>query len=295
MKNRRVWLLLVWVIATAVLVAAARRVNWTHALAVTAGAKPGWIALAVLANASILAWWAGYWKLLLPRTDGAVPYRRMLEIVSTASSVMNTVPFGAGHATGVVLLVKRGGASQSGALSVLALDQLGEGIAKIAICLLAGELLPLPDWMHAAVRAIAVAVALLLTVMIVLAPRVQALETLRTWHRAAGALVCVLLMKTAEGLAIAAVQQSFGVAVPAPGTVLVLAAVVLATALPLAPGNLGAYEAAVFLIYRYLGVPPDRALALAIVQHLCFMLPALGVGYLFVSTQTLARRAIASR
>src|SRR6185437_7988762 len=170
-KNRRVWLLLVWVIATAVLVAAARRVNWTHALAVTAGAKPGWIALAVLANASILAWWAGYWKLLLPRTDGAVPYRRMLEIVSTASSVMNTVPFGAGHATGVVLLVKRGGASQSGALSVLALDQLGEGIAKIAICLLAGELLPLPDWMHAAVRAIAVAVALLLTVMIVLAPR----------------------------------------------------------------------------------------------------------------------------
>jgi hypothetical protein len=294
-KNRRVWLLFAWLVATAILVAAARRVNWTHALAVTAGAKLEWLALAVLANAAILAWWAGYWKLLLPRTDGIVPYGRMLEIVSTASSVMNTVPFGAGHVTGVVLLVKRGGASQSGALSVLALDQLGEGIAKISIWLLAGELLPLPNWMHTAVRAIAVAVALLLVVMIVLAPRVRALETMRTWHRAAGALACVLLMKTVEGLAIAAVQQSFGVAIPPGGTVLVLAAVVLATALPLAPGNLGAYEAAVFLIYRYLGVPPDRALALAIVQHFCFMLPAVGIGYLFVSTQTLARRAMASR
>lgn len=295
MKNRRVWLLFAWLVATAILVAAARRVNWTHALAVTAGAKLEWLALAVLANAAILAWWAGYWKLLLPRTDGIVPYGRMLEIVSTASSVMNTVPFGAGHVTGVVLLVKRGGASQSGALSVLALDQLGEGIAKISIWLLAGELLPLPNWMHTAVRAIAVVVALLLVVMIVLAPRVRALETMRTWHRAAGALACVLLMKTVEGLAIAAVQQSFGVAIPPAGTVLVLAAVVLATALPLAPGNLGAYEAAVFLIYRYLGVPPDRALALAIVQHFCFMLPAVGIGYLFVSTQTLARRAMASR
>ena len=295
MTRRRQWLLVAWLLATAILVAAARRVNWAHALSVAADARPGWIVLAVLANAAILLWWAGYWKLLLPRADGRVPYRRMLEIVSVTSALMNTVPFGGGHASAIVTLNRRASTSTRGALSMLALDQLGEGIAKLAICLLAGELLPLPGWMHTAIRTIAIAVVVLLVVMIALAPRVRTLETMRTWHRAAGALACVLLMKTAEGLAIAAVQQSFGVVIPAGGTVLVLAAVVLATALPFAPGNLGAYEAAVFLIYRYLGVTPDRALALAVVQHLCFMLPSVGIGYLFVSRQALARKAIASR
>ena len=76
---------------------------------------------------------------------------------------------------------------------------------------------------------------------------------------------------------------------------MVLAAVVLGTMLPVAPGNLGTYEASVFVTYRYLGVSPEQALALAIAQHVAFMLPAVGIGYLFVSAQALARSAIASR
>ena len=36
-------------------------------------------------------------------------------------------------------------------------------------------------------------------------------------------------------------------------------------------------------------------LTLAIVQHVCFMLPSVGIGYLFVSAHTLSRSAIASR
>ena len=50
-----------------------------------------------------------------------------------------------------------------------------------------------------------------------------------------------------------------------------------------------------FLTYRYLGVSPELALSLAIVQHVCFMLPAIGIGYLFMSAQALSRNAIASR
>jgi hypothetical protein len=102
-------------------------------------------------------------------------------------------------------------------------------------------------------------------------------------------------MKGVELLAIAAVQQAFGVHIGAGGTLLVLAAVVLGTMLPLAPGNLGTYEASAFLAYRYLGVAPEQALTLAIVQHVCFMLPSVGIGYLFVSAHTLSRSAIASR
>jgi uncharacterized membrane protein YbhN (UPF0104 family) len=79
------------------------------------------------------------------------------------------------------------------------------------------------------------------------------------------------------------------------GTLLVLAAVVLGSMVPLTPGNVGTYETAVFVAYRYLGLAPELALSLALVQHIAFIIPSVGVGYLYVSAQTLARSAIASR
>jgi len=102
-------------------------------------------------------------------------------------------------------------------------------------------------------------------------------------------------VKGVELVAIACVQWAYGVDVSAGGTLLVLATVVLATMLPIAPGNLGAYEGSVFLTYRYLGLSPEVALSLAIVQHVCFMIPAVGIGYLFISARALSRSAIASR
>jgi len=82
-------------------------------------------------------------------------------------------------------------------------------------------------------------------------------------------------------IAIMGVQAAYGVHISIAGSILVLATVILATMLPISPGNLGAYEASVFLVYRYLGVAPELALSLAIVQHVCFMIPAVGVGYGF--------------
>ena len=57
-------------------------------------------------------------------------FRRMLEMSSVSSSLMNTVPFGGGHASSVLLLFAARKPRQRGALSVFALDQLGEGIVK---------------------------------------------------------------------------------------------------------------------------------------------------------------------
>jgi uncharacterized membrane protein YbhN (UPF0104 family) len=65
--------------------------------------------------------------------------------------------------------------------------------------------------------------------------------------------------------------------------------------IPIAPGNLGTFEASAFVAYRYLGLPADQALSLAIVQHVCFMVPSVGIGYLFFSAQTLSRSVMASR
>jgi uncharacterized membrane protein YbhN (UPF0104 family) len=219
----------------------------------------------------------------------------MLEITSTSSSLMNTLPFGGGHASSVMLLIRRGGTTQRGALSMLALDQLGEGIAKVAILCLAGLFVPLPTWMRAALTTVSLVVGALFVGMVVASRWARELEILHSWRRSANALACVLAMKGAELLAIALVQHAYGVNISAAGTLLVLATVILATMLPISPGNLGTYEASVFFVYRYLGVAPELALSLAIVQHVCFAVPAVGVGYLFVSAQALSRNAIASR
>jgi Predicted integral membrane protein len=294
MKRRIAWFF-AWLVATTLLVECARTIDWARASDVAATAHTGWLGLAVLLNATILICWAAFWRALVPEGESRAGYRRMFEIVATASSLMNTVPFGGGHASSIVLLVRRGGTTQRGALSVLALDQLGEGVVKVTLFLLVALLVPLPTWMRAGVTMASLVVAAWFITLMIASHWANELHILKHWRRAGGALACVIAMKGVEALAIAAVQHAFGVPMSAGGTLLVLAALILGTMLPVAPGNLGTYEASVFLAYRYLGVSPEQALTLAVVEHLCFLIPSVGIGYAFVSAHTLSRSAIASR
>jgi len=212
-----------------------------------------------------------------------------------SSALMNTLPFGGGHASAVALLVRRANLSMRNALSVMALDQLGEGLTKVSIFLMVAILAPVPVWMRASATTASLGVAVWFVAMVVASRWAQELAILKTWPRALGAWACVLAMKSAELAAIIAVQHAFGVSLPLSGSLLVLAAVLLGTMLPLAPGNLGTYEASAFLAYRYLGLSAEQALSVAIVQHICFFIPAVSFGYAYISARTLSRSAIASR
>jgi uncharacterized membrane protein YbhN (UPF0104 family) len=295
--RRRVALTGAWLVATALLVACARTVDWSRAAIVLVAARPSWLLAAASANGAILIWWAAFWRTLVPAGEPRVAWRRMLEIVATASALMNTVPLGGGHASSVVLLARRGGMSRRGAVSVLALDQLGEGITKVSIFSLAALLVPppLPGWLRAGVMTVSIAVAAWCVVLAIVSRWANELRILKSASRSFAALGCVVAMKGVEMLAIVAVQRAFGIEMSFAGTLLVLAAVILGTMVPLAPANLGTYEACAFVAYRYLGAAPEQALGLAIAQHLCFMVPSVGVGYFFVSANTLSRRVIASR
>ena len=281
-------------VTVAVLIAA-RRIDWPRAIELLATARPAWIAASIAANALILVCWAAYWRALRPSGEQPVTYARMFEIVSTSSALMNTVPFGGGHAGSVVILIKRGSATQRGALSVLALDQLGEGVAKVSLFLLVALLVPLPPWMRAGIITASIAVAAWSLTVVVASRWAAELAILEDWRRLATALAGVVAMKVAQVIAILAVQRAFNLDLTTGGTLIVLAAISLGTMVPLAPGNLGTFEASAFLAYRYLGVSPEQSLALAIIQHVCFMLPAVGIGYAYISAHTVARSAIASR
>jgi glycosyltransferase 2 family protein len=301
---------LAWLGATALLVYLASRADRAQISAAVSVVRWGWVGVAILANALILVSWAALWWVVAPRAERPA-YATMFEINSLASALMNTMPFLGGHAAAAVLLVKRGGLTRAAALSVMALDQLGEGLAKVSIFLLVAIVAPIPDWMRVGVVIVCSAVAGLFIGMVALAnthayirPRVeklnvvnrirvlaatwaQRMETLRSVRQSILALAFAVGTKLAEGAGLLAVQTAFGVDLSFGSTALVLAAIMLGSILPLAPGNVGTYEAAAVIAYQHLGVSASTATILAIASHLCFMIPSIGVGYLLGSVRVM--------
>ena len=297
------------------LIIAIRRFDIAHVLAIVGTARPGWLLLAGACYVSILPLWALEWCLLAPREEASL-FPRMLGVVSMTSSVLNTTPLLVGEAAAVMFLVTRAGLARAAALSVLAMDQLVLGIAKVGVLVLATWLLVLPLWMERGLRALGASVALLLVGLLSVAwgdhgvarvashlPKragralhgvADALAPLRSPRRGGGALALALLKKLAEMCAIVCVQRAFGVQLPFASAVLVLAALNLATLLPVVPGNVGVYEAVVVVACSYFGVNADRALGIALVQHACYFVALALPGYGWLLRGARSRSAAAS-
>jgi uncharacterized membrane protein YbhN (UPF0104 family) len=281
------------VLALAGLVLAAlQRMDLGRAAAQIASVRGEWLVLAVACYAAILPLWAGQWALLAPGGHGGRG-RAMLGVVALTSAVLNTTPMLVGEATAVVLLVTRAGLDRAAALSVLAMDQLLVGVAKLALLALAASVAPLPEWMSRAVLGLLAAILLLGGTLVLAAWRhvdvavvlerivparfaaaagafARSLEPLRFPARGLPALGIALLKKAVEVAAILCVYRAFGLAVPVSAAVVVLAVLNLATLLPVVPGNVGVFEAAVVLALTRFGVTPEQALGVAVVQHLCY-------------------------
>lgn len=312
LRRQRRWLIAtLWVVLTIALVAAVRAVPWRGMVGQLGHVRPGWVVLAVAAYAATLPVWAAEWRLLAPGSARS-PFRRMLDVVSVMASVLNSVPFFAGEASGAAMLIARAGLSRGAAVSVLAMDQLLSGLAKLVVLTTAALLVPLPSWLRAGVLALVAGVAALLTVCVALAHRWGALrerllskpdrvragvarvvsigrhlDAIRETHRAWRLAALAISKKALELLGIVAVQVAFGLEPSLAAAMLMLAALAIASLAPVAPGNVGVYEAAVFAAYRYLGVRPDLALGMAVVQHACFLLPMLATGYVTLTLRQL--------
>jgi len=305
--------LLGWGVATGALAASLVLLDHRRILEALAGIQIPWLLPALLLNLTVPLLWSGLWFLLLPG-GRRIPFPSMAQVVAVTAMAVNTVPFLAGQAVGVLLLARRPGVGHSAALSVLAQDQLVEGVAKVTLLLLVLSVTPLPDWLRAA-AVVAVGGVLLLGLLLGVAawagrrcppgvagapefsageggvPRriqrfifrwAEQLEALRRPGVLTVALVLALAMKGAEAGALRAVQLAFGAELPLWSVLPVLLAVNLATMIQLSPGNLGVYEGAVFLIYRWLGVPAELAVGMALVHHAVLLLSMLAPGYLVI-------------
>ena len=301
-------------VATMLLYVLVKDMDWNRVGQELRNISLGWVALAVLFNFAILALWSVLWSVFLPRRTH-VPYSNVFEVIALMAMVLNTVPYMAGHASGVLLLARRGKVGHTVALSVLALDQLVEGLAKLSVLLLVAVFIPLPDRLRQGIIGLVGGVGLLLVVLFWFSHRhrefaasvehkrswrietlrhyvakwAHHLEALRSPKVLSTALLLALAIKGAEVTAILLVQRSFGLDLPMWSGLLILASVGLATMVAVAPANLGVYEATVFIVYRYLGATPEQALGLALLQHLCFLIPMVGTGYFLILFRNVRR------
>jgi len=290
--------------ATLLLVLALRDVDWDRLLGLLRGLRLPWIAVAVGLNGTIIVLWSLQWRILVPG-EGSVTWANMFLVVSAMAMISNSVPFMVGQASGVLLLARYGRIGHAAALSVYTMEQVAEGIAKIAVVLGVTLLAPLPPMLARSVQGLAVVVAVLGVIFVVLSLRFRhlapgprpagaigqlrhfgaqwahSLGGLRTPRVFGAAVAFALGMKAAELVGILAVQQSLGLDLPVGTALLVLASVNFATIVSVSPGNLGVFEAASFAAYRLTGVSPEHALTLSLLQHACYLIPMLGVGYVY--------------
>ncbi len=307
----RVSYIVSWLLLTALIVATIGRVDWTLAIAAVAKAKPLPLILAVLLNAMILVFATAQWLLFLPE-GVSVAKSKMFKIMAIMSTVANSGPAGGGAAVGVHLLARQEGVGHSVGLSVLLLDQLVEGLVKVAIVLLAIVVVPIGLEYKAVSATILIGVPTLFFVLTVIAHRKSALESiserttgflgwmltklnlvaanleaLRRPKKLSLTVVLGLLQKLVAALAITCILLAFGVVTPWWGILAVLVAVNLSTVVSVTPANLGVFEGAAFLVYTSLGISSDTAVALAIVQHAAYLIPLAGIGWIISSVRPL--------
>ena len=307
----RVSYIVSWLLLTALIVATIGRVDWTLAIAAVAKAKPLPLILAVLLNAMILVFATAQWLLFLPE-GVSVARSKMFKIMAIMSTVANSGPAGGGAAVGVHLLARQEGVGHSVGLSVLLLDQLVEGLVKVAIVLLAIVVVPIGLEYKAVSATILIGVPTLFFVLTVIAHRKSALESiserttgflgwmltklnlvaanleaLRRPKKLSLTVVLGLLQKLVAALAITCILLAFGVVTPWWGILAVLVAVNLSTVVSVTPANLGVFEGAAFLVYTSLGISSATAVAGAIVQHAAYLIPLAGIGWIISSVRPL--------
>ena len=310
--KKKILFALIWSVASYFFYEFFKSVDFARAWKEFEKASGGWLICAVLFNFLILVVWTSLWSFLIPKGI-VISFSRLFQSNCLVSTSCNTLPFPGGHTVGLVLLAKIAKVKHSTALSVLALDQMLEGIVKVIVMTLAASFSPLPEQMQMGIQLFIILIVIFVGSMFYAAHKnreiktlkeknspskydnvkefvaqwVDHLELLRNYRIFCLGLIFALVMMVLQTLGIWATQKSLGQEIPFWTTILVMAAINLAMIFPLTPGNLGIYEATAFLIYNFSGLSAEIALSLAFLQHICFLIPMAGTGWIILFVQFL--------
>ena len=293
----------------------ARSVDWSMVGEALAAARPVWVVAALAANLLGLPIWICAWRLLIP-ARGRPGWGALVEAQSVTLAAIQTLSVLGGGVAAIYMLVRRAGLTYAGAASLLAFDQLLTGVVKLILIGGAVYFAPAPEGLRRAGLGLLVIVTAILVALLIIARSETAArrraEGLGGWPgrllmlgaeiggnlaaiREPGkfGLACLLylLRRSMEGVAAFYLQRALGLTPSAEAALLVVAALSVATIIPGPPGNLGVYEAVVSLAYVACGVPPETALALALLQHACFLAASVAPGLLTLALRRPWKRA----
>jgi uncharacterized protein (TIRG00374 family) len=282
-------------------------VAWFSVWRAVSTARPGWILAAAVLNLLAVCFQAARWLALVRPLSPAATFGRVFRSMVTGFAVSLVLPARAGELIRTQSLTRRTGIPASSVLASIALDFL----VNAAGLLVGLTLLPLcqevPSWVRSGAWATAAGVAL----------GVALLWALRSSVRAATGVARRLPIKTAASLlagarhglsaasrptalglslgaslaswsvevaVIAAATRAVGLDLPLSADLMVLLAVNLALAYPVAPpGNIGTLEMGATLALMGLGVAKEQALTFGLVYHALQAFPIAALGAFFAA------------
>jgi glycosyltransferase 2 family protein len=282
-----------------------------------------WVALTLVMVPFQVLLRTARWRLLLPRrADGSrPPLLRVMPVLLIGYFGNLILPARLGEPVRAYLLARRERLSLARVLGSVLLERVIDlatlAFAAVAAAIIAGA----PAWMVRgmlivtlvgvavggvlAASGIERAVAVLARVLGRRAARVRlVLEQATRFGEGAGGtsglatLAAAVVISGATWLFVAAtywlLARSLGMDLSIAGSLLVAAVTTLGTAIPSAPAHIGTFEVAAVVAATSLGVPPERALALALLAHVITTLPFALAGAAAVTMMSVSLGRVAS-
>jgi len=272
-----------------------------------AGASPGLLALAMVANLASLAAHAARWRAVVRAPGVQVRWRDSVAALVAGFAAGIVLPARGGDVLRAHLLARRAGLNTSSVLVASGLDYVVGTVALVV--LLAGLVVsaPLPGWVAPGLGIITALATAGVAAAWFLRPRRAAargagvvgfvarlragLEAVHAPRALLAALAWAIAGWAAEVAIALATLAALGLPATFTTAALAVVAASAAAAVALAPGNAGSFELATAVTLAGVGVPRDPALAFAVAFHLVHLVPVAVLGGLVLVRDAVGRDA----
>lgn len=265
---RRHWLRVVALLAlAALLVAFGRHVDWRAAAAAIRGADAGLLLFALVANQLSLALKAVRWWVFL-RPLGVHSLSLVVRATFAGASLNNLVIAQGGEAARVLVVSRATGVPAARVAGALALERALDAVSYLTLLVAATWMLELPDTLVRWRTAASVALAIIVTLLVLLAPparlAITLLLSLGAW---------ALQVATYHSVALAA-----HLPISLSGSIAALLAIGISFLIRATPGNVGVFQLIYVMTARWFGIAEGPAVATALLIQTVQVLPTVIIG-----------------
>lgn len=286
-------------IPVALIVVAARNVDWSEAGRALGRSQPQFIVLALLVYYVTFPLRSWRWARLLREGGTVIGWRDLLRILFLGWFVNSIVPAKLGDLYRSFLVKRRFGISLSRTVGVVVAERLLDLLVVFVLLIVGGyvafgrTILPDLRVVYLTGAALAVAIVLGLAGMYYLAPKVARFfpaelrrigrlfreGVLHSFRALPLAGPLTVLIWSAEALRLFFVLMALGLELPASGVIFVAVAVALLTTVPLTPAGFGFVEIAmVYVLTTGFGLAQSDAIAVALVDRAVSVLSVIVIG-----------------